>query len=540
MNLTLTLEKLLAQKNNSIKNYIKQSSSNRIQEILQTNRVNELSKFNEAIRARTDGKQEDLFKMINFKTILDVFPIWLVNLQGIYNALPLEKELFDLVIIDEGTQCDITSCMPILYRAKRAVIVGDPNQLRHVSFLSRYRQHLAASEYGLPENIVEWLDYRNKSVLDLASGSMKGRQSVFFLDEHFRSLPEIISFSNKEFYNNSLKVMTEKPANMNTGAIEIISCKGKRSKRGVNSIEADRIIKKIQEIIFFERDLDKSMSQTIGVLSPFRNQVDFIYKKLMKVLSIDVLEKHNILVGTAYTFQGEERDIMLLSLTLDDKSHSNTHYFISKLDILNVSITRARVKQFIYLSIDPANLNAKTLVRQYLDFVLFEKTSVPGIKKENSTDLHDDFFNDLMAQLEEYDLRLFPAYEIAGLKIDLVLEYNNKTFGIDLIGCPGEFVDSFSLDRYKMYHRAGLKILPLEYSAWCFDKEACLSALKKAIGNGKERTIIKGSGRTQEQVDKIISEGHKKIHDIFRASEKIKDYEVALVVRQICISARKI
>jgi hypothetical protein len=96
--------------------------------------------FLRAIRARTGVKQDDFFKQIDFRILLSALPIWLVNLADIQEVLPLKKDLFDLAIIDEATQCDIASCLPIFQRARRVVISGDPNQLRHLSFLPSSRQ----------------------------------------------------------------------------------------------------------------------------------------------------------------------------------------------------------------------------------------------------------------------------------------------------------------------------------------------------------------------------------------------------------------
>jgi hypothetical protein len=128
----------------------------RIQQTLHTHR-NDLQTFLKAIRARTGGKQERLFQKVDFSVLLNTFPIWLVNLSAIYDVLPLKPELFDLAIIDEATQCDIASCIPIFQRAKRVVIVGDPKQLRHISFLSRSRQQFLAEKYSLvaPQHSVE-------------------------------------------------------------------------------------------------------------------------------------------------------------------------------------------------------------------------------------------------------------------------------------------------------------------------------------------------------------------------------------------------
>jgi hypothetical protein len=161
----------------------------------------ELKKFSQAIRARTGGKQEQLFSEIDFeRVILHTFPIWLANLADVNEALPLQKEMFDVVIIDEATQCDIASCLPILQRAKRVVIVGDPHQLRHLSFLSRARANLLLKENGFSESESETLNYREKSILDFALEQVETQEAVTFLDEHFRSHPQIIGFSNEQFF----------------------------------------------------------------------------------------------------------------------------------------------------------------------------------------------------------------------------------------------------------------------------------------------------------------------------------------------------
>ncbi|MCP4132915.1 MAG: hypothetical protein GY754_18265 [bacterium] len=485
MKLISTLENLHSTRNRYILDLIKKRNNLRIEYTLNQHRE-DLVRFNKALQGKTGGKQEELFKQVDFKNLLETFPIWLVNLADIYTVLPLEQELFDLAIIDEATQCDMASCIPILYRARRVLIVGDPNQLRHISFLSKYRQFVIGNEYSLGEEEIKTLDYRNKSILDFVSESLKDKKDIFFLDEHYRSLPEIIAFSNSEFYNNSLRIMTEKPRSVNTGAIEIIPCKGTRDREGINEEEAKQVIKKISEIAAYEKDLDRSMSRTVGVLSPFRAQVDYIYQKLLKKFSIGTLEKHGILVGTAYTFQGEERDIMLLSFTVDAESHMNTYRFLSKDDILNVSITRARVKQYLYISFEPEMVKKEYLVRKYLEYV----TSHSGNRAAGERDLvvHDEFMREVREEFTGLNIDVFPAYEIAGLTIDLVIEHNNITYGIDLVGYPGEFVESFSLERYNMYYRAGLKILPLSYSAWCFNKEDCIDEIIKKIEYSRTRS----------------------------------------------------
>jgi superfamily I DNA and/or RNA helicase len=182
--------------------------------------------------------------------------------RNLSNVLPLKPELFDYVIIDEATQCDIATCIPALQRARNTVIVGDPKQLRHVSFLSKSIQHSLQQKYEL--NNSEVFDYREKSILDVAFESIESQDSVSFLHEHFRSTPQIIGFSNRYFYNDSLKIMTSLPDHQISESVKYFPVNGSRNKKGINETEANEIINKVSEIVIDQKDLDKAFSYRIG------------------------------------------------------------------------------------------------------------------------------------------------------------------------------------------------------------------------------------------------------------------------------------
>ena len=73
----------------------------------------------------------------HFAAILELLPCWCVNSLKIADAIPLKQDMFDVAIIDEASQCDIASSLPVLYRAKKAVVIGDNKQLKHISFLAK-------------------------------------------------------------------------------------------------------------------------------------------------------------------------------------------------------------------------------------------------------------------------------------------------------------------------------------------------------------------------------------------------------------------
>jgi len=356
---------ILEERSRLITELLRETSARRIQQMLGHHR-RDLRKFLNAIRARSDVKQEKLFSEISLEVLFGTFPIWLTTIADASEVLPLQAELFDLVIIDEATQCDMASCLPVLQRARRAVIVGDPHQLRHVSFLSRQRQQRIGEQNELDADQQDLFPYREKSILDLLSDTISDQQQVLFLDEHFRSMPQIIAFSNEEFYSGALKVMTQRPETVDLHCVRLRHVPDGQKIRGMNDREAQRLVDEVAQRIEAEADLPDDVCHSMGVLSPFRDQVDHLSSLLQERLSLRAMNRHEVMVGTAHTFQGEERDVMYLSLVVDRDAHPASFRFLNNPNIFNVSITRARNEQYVFCSVEPKDLSGDTLMGRYL------------------------------------------------------------------------------------------------------------------------------------------------------------------------------
>ncbi len=472
------LDKSLQEINDLIVEYIKLSYNTQVEKTLRKNR-NELNLFLRAISSRTGAMQENYFEQIDFNIILKTFPIWLVKLNDIYKVIPLRTELFDLAIIDEATQCDTAICIPIMQRAKKIVFAGDPNQLRHVSFLSFDRQNFLKKKYSLVETGKDRLNYREKSILDVVDESIENQEQVVFLNEHYRSKPAIISFSNTFFYNNALHLMTQKPDTLPDDGIVLIKCNGKRDKNGVNHQEAEIIIKKIHEIVCTQKELSPKACQSIGVLSPFRDQVDYLMKKIAEQFDVSAIEKHEIIVGTAYTFQGNERDIVFLSFAVDKNTHHSAFLHLNKRDVFNVSITRARSLQYVIYSVNVADLGNTSLFRKYIESL--QNGASPRADKQCAKE-KDIFITEFKAEIDKLgSIAAWIAYPVAGISIDIILQYDNQTIGVDLIGYPGDFYEAFTIERYKVLNRTGLRVFPLPFTYWRLNKEMCMNELKQFL-----------------------------------------------------------
>ena len=120
-----------------------------------------LGEFSASLRllAGTDSQQEQPTRAdFNrhdelFQRVGAFLPAWAVTSLSA-RRLPLAPATYDLLVIDEASQCDIASALPLLVRAKRAVIIGDPQQLRHISRMSESEDLRALREHGLADHLL--------------------------------------------------------------------------------------------------------------------------------------------------------------------------------------------------------------------------------------------------------------------------------------------------------------------------------------------------------------------------------------------------
>ena len=427
---------------------------------------NDISLYYDALDASNFTERKKIADNIDHERILKVFPIWLANLSDLNSVLPLQKDLFDLVIIDEATQCDIASALPAIYRAKKVIISGDPNQLRHYSFVSNAQQNNLLKKYNLPTDKV--FDYRNRSILDFYISKVKHQEQITFLREHFRSTPSLIEFSNQHFYSGQLEVLKSTPNHTSSSQIELIELDGERNIKGINEKEANEVIKKINELVK-KYDQDKEVP-SVGVISLFSAQVNYLNKLIREKFTLKTIKKFDILCGTPYSFQGSEREIVLLSFALCDNTHHSAFIHANKPEVLNVAITRARSYQYIFKSVCDFKLDKESLIGKYFSFI---KDYTHFNKEEVEK---DDFQVEVVKKLEKKGYKNIKCgYPVGGCLLDIFIEHRSKHFFIDLIGYPGMFKEAFTLERYKTLGRMGIKSIPLTYTNWKSNKTKALT-----------------------------------------------------------------
>jgi len=445
---------------------------NQVNNLLLNGRTS-LFKMEKIFQERRGNIKKEIFATIDFDKVLQALPVWICTSAEIANILPLQAGLFDLLIIDEASQCDVASSIPLLYRTKSAIIVGDPNQLRHVSFLSKKRERALKQKYQIQDLD---LNYRNQSVLDLVNRQIDSHDNIIFLDEHFRSPPDIIGFSNQTFYGGRLKVMSPNPFTREYENIVTHQVNGQRNGQGENQEEAEAVVESIANIIQREEALPTKVSTSIGVISPFRPQVNAIRNLIKDRLTLKAIKKHRILIETPFGFQGEERDEVFLSFTIDENTHPSIYTYLDRVGVFNVTVTRAQKKQHLYLSIDTQSVPSGSLLRSYL-----EHTTRPAFA-QNVHRQYNALLQEVVDFLQQQHAgTIYTDRIVSGAQVDIVLVQETRTIGIDLVGFPGEYEDQLSMESMHSLRRCQIEVFLLPYSTWHLDRETCMEALANFV-----------------------------------------------------------
>ena len=275
-------------------------------------------------------------------------PVWIVTSLSARRALPLSPSLFDLIIIDEASQCDIPSALPLLYRARRALIIGDPQQLRHISTLRTSDETELGVEYGLVDSITTW-SYNNRSLYNLAEEiNTKAGGQIGFLAEHYRSHPEIVEFSNRAFYQGRLVLRTridslkDRLDGQKLGVIwhDTPGVVPQSARSAWNAAEVDGVLTLLGQ--WHANGFLGKPNLTFGVVTPFRLQMEKIRERIAQAPWYDGVAKR-LTVGTAHRFQGDECDVMIFSPVVARGMFPRLVRWVAETDqLLNVAITRAR------------------------------------------------------------------------------------------------------------------------------------------------------------------------------------------------------
>jgi very-short-patch-repair endonuclease len=448
--------------------------------------------------AKAFGQSKKAFKTFdrlrkdpdNFDVILDLIPVWIIELDDASRIIPLKAGIFDYVILDEASQCNVAYTLPVMYRSKRALFVGDSEQMRDntIMFKSNRAFDELAHRYQIPEDLqIKATAAAVQSVLDIAS--LRGLSAIP-LRYHYRSPSELIGFSNKCFYKPKGKdliplnnnYLTYKDTNRIMLVHQINSDGASEISDKINIAEANAILDLFRQLKSDERYQDKS----VGILAFFNAQAAYI--RQLFALQGYKEEKDNYKVSIIEGIQGDEKDIILYSFVIRTPDQRNKYIPLTgeggdiRGDInrgrVNVAFSRARLQVHCFISLPIEQVPERIWIKRYLKYAEDngEVNFYSNDLKPFDSNFEKEFCGLLRGELNQ-GYKIQNQVESCGFKIDFVVSntQNSRRLAVECDGPThfkdeldeeyGIYVDSDE-ERQRVLEAAGWEFYRLKYSDW--------------------------------------------------------------------------
>ena len=449
---------------------------------------------------------------------------WVMPLHRVWDTVDPSPGIFDVVIIDEASQCG-PEALPLLYLGKKVLIVGDDKQI-------------SPEAVGLDHNAVHSLmeqflsDFAFKDSFALESSLFDHGQRLYrgghiTLREHFRCMPEIIRFSNEYFYSATPLIPLRQYGTDRLTPLERVFVEGGYREGSdsavVNKPEADAIVDKIVELCDDERYSDKTMGV---VVLQGKAQAGLIEGKLLERLGAEEMERRRLVCGNPYSFQGDERHVMFLSMVAAANKRIQPSTKTADERRFNVAASRARDQMFLFHSVTVNDLSESDLRRKLLEFFMNPGLrQISGIEREelerqaaqddrtvlNRPTPFDSWFEvDVALELARKHFEVQPQYEVAGKRIDLVVEGGKARLAVECDGDEWHSVDQYEKDmaRQRQLERCGWEFFRVRESAFRANRETALERLWPML---KERGIVPNA-TTDDQLSGLrqpVKEGNE-------------------------------
>jgi len=407
------------------------------------------------------------------KHSVEAVPVWIMPISMVAETFDPRATCFDLVIVDEASQADLNALIP-LYMARQVVIVGDHEQVTPLG---------VGKEQTALENLRKSMlhDFPNAHLFDAMSSIYDiGRQAfgdAVRLIEHFRSVPEIIAFSNRLSYDG--KILPLRAANSTHIKPACVAYPVSGVRQGdVNPREAETIVSLIKAMTRHPAYEGK----TIGVISMVRQEQALLIQSLLhkRIDSVE-LEKRRILAGISAEFQGDERDIILLSLVDSAPEEAalrtvreGAYELVKKR--YNVAASRARDQLWVVYSFDADHdLKTDDLRFQLLQHAQQPNLTSPGAERDR-LEPESPLEREVAKRLTAVGFRVKQQMSIGHFRIDMVIESDDKRLAVECDGDRYRTPESLGEDiaRQAVLERLGWEFVRIRGSAFYRDPDAAL------------------------------------------------------------------
>ena len=446
--------------------------------------------------------------------IFQIAPCWLASPESVSKVFPLERNLFDLVIVDEASQLAVERAIPLLYRARHVVIAGDEKQLPPFDlFQIREEDELEEDEIVSDE----------KSLLDLA----RSMHRVINLSWHYRSqYQDLINFSNHAFYEGCLNIVPNATSNPQSPPIRWVQCNGTWENQK-NLVEAEMVVAEIGNVLK-NKFKQEGAYPSIGVITFNEKQQELIRNVIddKKESDPEFLELYrsaldgkkkddSLFVKNIENVQGDERDIIIFSVgyakNLDGKvvNRFGTLSMKGGENRLNVAVTRARKGMVVVSSIDPTDIKSTSRhdgpkrLRQFLEYAkktnsldeLGQKAVLAGINPDmersrdaGGTEFDSEFEVQVYRELRARGYKVKTQVGFSGYRIDLAIvhptEENRYILAVECDGATfhsAKSVRERDVMRQKFLEGKGWKVERIWSRNWWKDPNREIDRIDRRI-----------------------------------------------------------
>ncbi|MFJ3223220.1 AAA domain-containing protein [Streptomyces sp. NPDC086783] len=469
-----------------------------------------LSAYQQAAR-RIKGKYQHRYRrdaQAALRKAQTAVPAWIMPLHQVAETVPMDRPgIFDVVIVDEASQSGLEA-MLLSWLADRMVVVGDSKQVSpsNVGLKQDEYFHLRDRLLTALEPDVRSLFGPESSFFDVTEALSAGRGTLM-LKEHFRCMPEIISFSNDLCYNRDLLPLRQYGADrlppVRTVYVETGEAVGANA-RLANTAEAEALVDAIVRCC-----ADPAYEgKTMGVISlrASKGHLTELENLLAERLDYEQREERRIRVGDAEDFQGDERHVMFISFVNSATTAAGAvpGGFNGKTyeQRINVAASRAQDQVWVFHSARAEQFHENDLRRRWLDHLTRPaEEDVVAVEGEVLPDIRHEAFDSLFQQQVYLELtarghRVRPGYKVGRHTIDLVVEGGTRRLAV---ACDGDaFAEgedaSTAAARQRDLERVDWTFVRIRGSRFHLDREQALAPLWAEL----ERLGIEAVGRVPE------------------------------------------
>jgi len=442
-------------------------------------------------------------------------PAWVLPLHKLWDTVDAEPGLFDTVIIDEASQAEIDS-LALFLLAKRVIVVGDDKQnspedvgIREDDIARLAREHLM--DFRFRE------EFRpNASLFDHAERAFG---NLISLREHFRCVPEIIRFSNDLCYRDAPLIPLRQAPPERLPPLRHTYVRGGRcdgdGQRVHNRAEAEILVQTIRAC--FEDEAYDGKTMGVIVLQGHA-QAELIARMLAAELDPQVIEERKLRCGVPATFQGDQRDVIFLSLVIAPHVQFRALNRLPDQRRFNVAMSRARDQVWLFHSVQLDDLSPEDLRRRLLSFVQSPWHDASARLREEHERLerealrsrrrlgeqpepYESWFEvDVALELLRQNYRIHPQYEVARKRIDLVVEGIENRLAVECDGDAWHGPEHYEQDmaRQRQLERAGWTFVRVREAEFYSDRARVIDEIVQACGELSIRPVDRPQQVTQQ------------------------------------------